>query len=161
VTARFLIDNCLTPSLVKLARDAGYEAMHLRDLKIENRKDWDLVPVIEEGGWTFVTNNAKDFRGPVAAAGSSGQYRRMPGHEGLVCLNGPREGMNIRMHTELFSAVLGHIGNLDDDPRGADLAGQVVEATIETADATGVEIRRYDLPEGTWDAPEGRHVYPR
>jgi hypothetical protein len=42
------------------------------DLKIENRKDWDLVPVIEEGGWTFVTNNAKDFRGPVAAAGSSG-----------------------------------------------------------------------------------------
>jgi hypothetical protein len=69
--------------------------------------------------------------------------------------------MNIRMHSELFSAVLRHIGNLDDDPRGADLAGQVVEATIETADATGVEIRRYDLPEGTWDAPEGRHVYPR
>ncbi len=118
MTARFLIDNCLTPALVKLARDAGYEAMHLRDLKLENREDWDLVPIIQEGGWTSVTNNAKDFRGSVAVAGSRGQYRRMPGHEGLVCLNGPREGTNIRMHGELFSAVLRHIGIVgEESPR--------------------------------------------
>jgi hypothetical protein len=161
VTTRFLIDNCLTTRLATVARETGYEAMHLRDLKLENRKDWDLVPIIRDGAWTLVTRNARDFRGPEHAPGTKGQYRRLPEHNGLVCLNGPPDGMDIRTQQELFRAVLAHLRNMSEDPRRDDLAAQVVEATIEDSQDLVIHFRRYDLPAGAWDAEEATFTSER
>lgn len=58
---RFLIDECLSPKLAELAWERDYEATHIARLGIEGTKDWDLVPLIEEGDWTFVTCNSVDF----------------------------------------------------------------------------------------------------
>lgn len=153
-TTRFLIDNCLTPSLAAMAREAGYEAMALRDLEKGGYKDWDLVPVIAEGRWTFVTKNSRDFRGAADQPGLKGQYTRLPEHEGLVCLNGP-VGMDLRMQKELFRTALDHLRG-KDDPRGDDLANQVLEVTLEAAEAEVVDVGRYDLPPGSWGQPEAR-----
>jgi len=46
---RLLIDECLSVELASLARERGYEASHLRDLGILQKKDWQLAPVIFEG----------------------------------------------------------------------------------------------------------------
>ena len=51
-----------------------YQASHLRDLDLLGRKDAELAPVIFEGDWCFVTKNARDFRGPDDAKGSTGEY---------------------------------------------------------------------------------------
>ena len=134
--------------------------MALRDLGIPHRKDWDLVPVIAEGRWTFVTRNARDFRGPQDRPGSRGQYVRLPEHEGLICLNGPTDGMDLRVQKELFRIALEHLAS-DEDPRGADLANQVLEITLGAADADTVEILRYDLPSGSWGVQELRSRTPR
>lgn len=62
--ARFLIDECLSVDLARLARERGFEANHLRDLGLTEKKDWELAPIIFHGDWCFVTKNARDFRGP-------------------------------------------------------------------------------------------------
>lgn len=160
VPTRFLVDSCLSVSLPELARSAGFEAMHLRDLGIKDLKDWDLTPFIAAGGWTFVTRNAKDFRGHKDAPGVKGPYRRLESHQGLICLNGP-VGMDLNMHCELFQAVLHHIADVEQDARGDDLAGQVLEATIDSADAAEIVLRRYDLPDGSWGAAEAKVAVAR
>ena len=133
----------------------------MRDLKLERRKDWDLVPIIGDGAWTLVTRNSRDFRGPKDEPGTKGQYRRLPEHNGLVCLNGPPDGMDIREQQELFRAVLAHLQNAAEDPRRDDLAGQVVEATIEDSQDLVIHLRRYDLPVGTWDAEDANFTRER
>ena len=59
---RFLIDECLHTSLVVVAREHGHEASHVNWLGLRGETDWGLMPRIIEGDFTFVTNNAKDFR---------------------------------------------------------------------------------------------------
>ena len=102
-------------------------------------KDWSLTPVILDGDWTFVTQNAVDFRGPPASPGSKGQYADVTIHAGLICLNGPSTGMDLDMMMELFEVAL---RALEQD---GDLVNQVLEVTLE-----GDEIRilRYILPRG-------------
>jgi Domain of unknown function (DUF5615) len=61
VTMKFLIDECLHTSLVQVAHAAGYVADHVNFLSLGGLKDWQLLPVIRERDFTFVTNNAPDF----------------------------------------------------------------------------------------------------
>ncbi len=89
--ARFLIDESLSVELAGLAWARGYQASHLRDLDLLGRKDEELAPVIFEGDRCFVTKNARDFRGPDDAKGSSGEYAGVDLHAGLVCIHGPPE----------------------------------------------------------------------
>ena len=103
-------------------------------------KDWELLPVILAGDWTFVTRNSVDFRGPAGAPGSKGEYRKAPIHAGLICLNGP-VGMDLDLQLALFEAA---IGSLSD---GEDLINQVLEATLDDVDAAEIRIVRYALPE--------------
>jgi len=60
-TLKFLIDECLHTSLVQVAHAAGYVADHVNYLSLGGLKDWQLLPVIREREFTFVTNNAADF----------------------------------------------------------------------------------------------------
>jgi hypothetical protein len=97
---KFLIDECLSPDLAKRARIRGHtESSHVVWLGRSGLKDWELKPLILGGDWTFVTRNSIDFRGPVAAPGSKGQYADVAIHAGLICLNGP-PGMDLFMQIE-------------------------------------------------------------
>jgi predicted nuclease of predicted toxin-antitoxin system len=134
---KFLVDECLSPELTRLAHTRGYgESSHVVWLGRAGLKDWDLKPVIIKNDWTFVTKNSVDFRGPAAKPGSKGQYADVAIHAGLVCLNGP-PGMDLEMQLELFEQAL------DELHANRDLVNQVLEITMEE---DALHIRRYQLP---------------
>ena len=58
---RFLIDECLHTSLVKVAHEAGYLCEHVNFLGLSGQKDWELMREVQAGEYTFVTNNRTDF----------------------------------------------------------------------------------------------------
>jgi hypothetical protein len=137
---KFLIDECLSPELALRARERGHAAStHVVWLGKGGWKDWNLKPLILDGDWTFVTQNAVDFRGPPASPGSQGAYADVAINAGLICLNGPATGMDLNIMGELFEVAL---HELEQD---GDLVNQVLEVNLE-----GDEIRilRYRLPEG-------------
>lgn len=134
---RLLVDECLSPELVKRAHERGYgQSSHVVWMKRGGRKDWELRDFIVDGDWTFVTKNSVDFRGPADNPGSKGQYAEVAVHAGLICLNGP-PGMDLDMQLELFDEAL------DELARNADLVNQVLEITLEDDD---IHIQRYLLP---------------
>ncbi|WP_316399266.1 DUF5615 family PIN-like protein [Bradyrhizobium sp. 33ap4] len=134
---KFLIDECLSPELAKLAIERGYgESSHIVWMKLSGRKDWELKTIIVDGDWTFVTKNSVDFRGPKDEPGTKGQYADVAIHAGLVCLNGST-GMDLDMQVELFEQAL---ADLEAD---ADLVNQVLEVTAEEED---LRVLRYALP---------------
>jgi len=142
---KFLIDECLSPELAQMAHDRGHgESSHVVWIGRGGIKDWDLLPVVLDGDWTFVTRNAYDFRGPPNAPGTAGQYQRAELHAGLICLNGP-DGMDLEMQRELFEVVL------DEIDQNRDLVNTVLEVTLEIASADEVLIDRYPLPENEED----------
>lgn len=92
---KFLVDECLSPKLTELAHERGYgESSHVVWLGRSGAKDWDLLPLIIDGDWTFVTRNSIDFRGAASRPGEKGQYARVDLHAGLVCLNGCQSASN-------------------------------------------------------------------
>ena len=74
---KFLIDECLHTSLVAIAIERGHEASHVNWLGLSGTTDWGLMPRIIAEDFTFVTNNAADFRA---------LYRRENLHAGLVII---------------------------------------------------------------------------
>ena len=137
---RLLIDECLSEELAKLARDRGHaEASHVRWIGKGGAKDWELIPDIFAGDWTFVTKNSWDFRGPRDMPGTSGEYANSDLHAGLVCLNGP-VGMDLDMQVELFAVAL------DDLEVLPDLVDQVLEVSLENEADAEMRVVRYALP---------------
>jgi len=135
---KFLIDECLSPELARMAIERGYgETSHIVWMKLGGLKDWELKPIILDGDWTFVTKNSVDFRGPKEKAGSKGQYADVAIHAGLICLNGP-PGMDLDMQIELFEQAL---AELDSD---VDLVNRVLEISLETDEE--LRVLRYSLP---------------
>ncbi|WP_390891058.1 DUF5615 family PIN-like protein [Rhizobium laguerreae] len=59
---KFLIDECLHTSLVAVAQHHGHDCFHVNWLGLSGETDWDLMPRIVAEDFTFVTNNARDFR---------------------------------------------------------------------------------------------------
>jgi hypothetical protein len=58
--------KCLSEELAKRGQALGHvESSHVRWIGKTGAKDWQLLPVILAGDWTFVTKNSVDFRGPV------------------------------------------------------------------------------------------------
>jgi len=137
---KFLVDECLSPDLVKIAVREGYFGSgHVVWLGLAGLKDWELKPIILVDDWTFVTKNSVDFRGPKDRPGTRGQYADVPIHAGLVCLNGP-PGMDLAMQTELFEVALAELATAPD------LVNQVLEITA--VDDEEIDVLRYALPEG-------------
>jgi len=137
--AKFLIDECLSPDLVEVAIAAGFpESSHVVWMGKAGWKDWELKHFILEGGWTFVTRNSADFRGPADNPGTKGQYADVALHAGLVCING-MDGMTSEVQCELFEAALAEIGDAER------FINEVIEVTLEELDGEYL-IERYDLP---------------
>jgi hypothetical protein len=140
---KFLVDECLSLELVRLARERGYgESTHVVWRGLQGKKDWQLKPFILDGDWTFVTRNSLDFRGPASAPGSRGQYADVTIHAGLVCLDGPDELMNIDLQLELFEQALQELA-ADDH-----LINHVLEITLDNNNE--LHILRYALPPSPW-----------
>jgi hypothetical protein len=136
---KLLIDECLSTELTKRAQQRGHDAAsHVTWIGKAGCKDWQLKPIILGGDWTFVTKNSVDFRGPMNAPGSRGQYADVAIHAGLICLNGP-PGMDLDLQLELFEVAL------DELDRDDDLLNQVLEVNLEDPEEE-IEIRRYRLP---------------
>lgn len=121
----FLIDECLHTSLVEVAVERGHEATHVNYRGLSGVQDWNLMAPIREGEFTFVTNNAKDFRR---------LYARERLHAGLVILipNVPPDEQR-----ELFDAALDDLGG------GVGLINEALEVGVVDG---GIQITRYELP---------------
>jgi predicted nuclease of predicted toxin-antitoxin system len=124
---KFLIDECLHTSLVEVAHAAGYVADHVNYLSLEGLKDWQLLPVIREREYTFVTNNSADF---LALLGKE------PLHPGIVIIV---PNVTPVLQRELFKAALDHIGERD-------LANSVVEVKYV---GERIVCSEYTLPKST------------
>jgi predicted nuclease of predicted toxin-antitoxin system len=122
---KFLIDECLHTTLVAVAQDHGHECFHVNWIGLSGEADWDLMPRTIEENFTFVTNNARDFRRP---------YTNEELHPGLVIIV-PQ--VVPALQRELFEAVLA-----DLEPN-EDLLNEVIEITLG---GEAAEITRYTLP---------------
>lgn len=121
----FLIDECLHTSLVEVAVACGHQGHHVTWLGLSGEADWDLMPRIVQGDFTFVTNNARDFRR---------LYARVPLHAGLIIVVPQATPARQRA---LFKALL---ESLDADEQ---LVNEVIEIELEDDDAV---LNRYELP---------------
>ncbi len=121
----FLIDECLHTSLVEVAVERGHQAVHVVYRGLGGVQDWSLMAPIREGEFTFVTNNAKDFRR---------LYAKQEIHAGLVILipNVPPS-----QQRALFDAAL------DDLAATPGLINQALEVGVVEG---AIQIVRYELP---------------
>jgi predicted nuclease of predicted toxin-antitoxin system len=123
---KFLIDDCLSPELVALARARGHsESTHVTWLGLRSRGDWAIARRAMNDGYVLVTNNTMDF---------SPLYRRASLHAGLVCLNVAPGLMSLDVQKRLFGLALGRLA--DDEP-----VNELLDITLE-ADGT-VRVERY------------------
>jgi hypothetical protein len=113
MTLKFLIDECLSPELVDLARSQGHVASTcLRDQGKLGLKDWQVIRFAVENDYTLVTNNSVDFRG-AGHGNPGGEHARLSIHAGLVCLNSARS-MDIDRQRDLFQLVLDELATYTD-----------------------------------------------
>ena len=122
---KFLIDECLSPTLATIARTQGFpESTHVTWIGLRSRQDWAIVRRAVDDGYVLVTNDRADF---------TSLMEHEPVHPGLVCVNVAHELMSLPVQQALFEHVLGRVAD--------DLAGQVLEVTLR-ANRT-VRVDRY------------------
>lgn len=121
---KFLIDERLHTTLLDAAKLHGHEATHVNWRGWSGMQDWNLMQPIRDEDFTFVTNNAKDFRK---------LYARADIHAGLIVIvpNAPPADQR-----RLFDAVLNALA-------GQTLLNEVVEISRDGGEA---RIARYPLP---------------
>ena len=124
---KFLIDECLSPKLVKIARDQGFvESQRVNWVGLQSREDWRIVRRAVEDDFVLVTNNTTDFK-------------ELVGHQeiraGLVCLTAKHPLMSLEVQCCLFELALTELD-----------AGEPVNEVIEVSlIAEGkFSINRYD-----------------
>ena len=123
---KFLIDECLHTTLVAVAQDHGHDCFHVNWLGLSGETDWDLMPRIVADDFTFVTNNARDFRK---------LYAKEELHAGLVIIV-PQVLPGLQR--ELFTAVLQELADAQE------IVNEVVEIALEDGE---IILTRYALPE--------------
>ena len=121
---KLLIDECLHTSLVTVATDRLYEAYHVAHLGMSGLKDHELMLRIQNEDFTFVTNNAVDFRR---------LFAKEQIHAGLVIIV-PNAVPAIQR--ALFESVLDYIGDRA-------LVNRAIEINL-IGDAS--EIKEYEIP---------------
>ncbi len=121
---KFLIDECMHTSLVEVANAEGHEAYHVAHIGMAGAKDGQIIQTVIAEDYTFVTNNAVDFRE---------LYRAEELHAGLIIVV-PQVRPEIQR--QLFHAALEELG-------ADELVNEVLE--IGLADEEAV-FDRYPMP---------------
>jgi predicted nuclease of predicted toxin-antitoxin system len=67
---RFLIDQGVSPMLASLIREAGHEAVHVRDVAMSEAKDTDIVAFAEQDDRIIITEDM-DFGGLLVPSGKT------------------------------------------------------------------------------------------
>jgi predicted nuclease of predicted toxin-antitoxin system len=119
---KFLIDECLSPALVTVANEAGYEAYHVAHRGWSGLTDAQLLAHLLDQDLTLVTNNGSDFRALLGAVEL---------HPGLIVI---LENVRRTEQVTRFRAALGAILGQDA------LTNRVVEVDGR------LEVMMYDLP---------------
>lgn len=123
--AKLLIDECLLTSLIELAHADGHAADHVNYLGLGSAKDWELMKLIQDQDYTFVTNNRSDFLA---------LYRGAALHAGLVVIV---PNVKPLLQRDLFQAVLSYIGRR-----------QLVNTVIEVdQQGSKIQCRQYRFPQ--------------
>ena len=126
---KYLIDECLSPELAKLAREHGYlESTHVSWLGLAGEPDWTIARKAVDDGYILVTLNTVDFR-PL--------YRRENLHAGLVGINTPPRVMDRALQTRLFILAMNEL-------EGQESYNAVLEIAVDVSRV--VTIERYPLP---------------
>lgn len=123
---RFLVDECLHTSLVRVAHQAGYEAYHVVHYGLQGVKDHELMKHIQQQEFVFVTNNASDFKK---------LFAREWIHSGLIVIV---PSISPQVQQALFKAALEEIKT--NEPINA-----VVEVRLERAH---IVIETFALSQG-------------
>jgi hypothetical protein len=137
MTYKFFIDECLSPELAGMAQDAGYQATCSRNQGLLGLKDWELIKVVVDQDYTFVTHNAHDFRGE-GTSNPGGLHARQEIHPGLVCLNA-HSPLDILRQRRLFAYALDELRERED------LINQALEVFED--EHGEVTISTYEIPE--------------
>ena len=130
----FLIDECLTPELARLAHWSGHLATSLRDRGWCGLPDREVIRRAVEGNFTLVTNNSVDFRGSNPPA-PGGLFALEELHAGLICLNSAMGPMRREVQKAAFAVAL--------DSLPGDLTNRAIEVT---AQHSGFVLVEYALP---------------
>jgi predicted nuclease of predicted toxin-antitoxin system len=121
---RLLVDECLSPALVREARQFDIDAYHLLHVGRAASQDWEVVAYAVAHDMILVTNNASDFRRLYAAQEL---------HPGLVILV-PNVGREMQL--QLFREALARLRDL----------GELVNRALEIdADEDALIQRVYQL----------------
>ncbi len=99
----FFIDECISPELVQCANDRGYLATHVIFRNLSGKEDHEILPIVVDNDFIFVTNNAKNFK-PL--------YAQLDVHGGLILLL-PSE-MVVEEQLRLFQLALDAIEAMTD-----------------------------------------------
>lgn len=111
------IDEDLSPSLVAVCHEAGYQATSVRDRGKLSTKDHALAEIVLDEGWVLVTNNAGDFLKLGASAGL---------HPGLVFI----ELGSAQQERDWLAAGIVHIesrASAGEEPTEQFMVNRVVE----------------------------------
>jgi predicted nuclease of predicted toxin-antitoxin system len=133
---RFLIDECLSPDLVQLAIDAGFECTCIRDRGLLGAQDRKILEFLLEEDFTLVTTNVADF---LALFGAEKL------HAGLVCLSFSTHHSNLEAQREFFQIAL--------EALGEDLVNQVLEVAEDAVGHVTVSMYEHAAPEDADSEP--------
>ena len=122
---KFLIDECLSTSLVAVAGKAGHDARHVAHIGKAGWKDWNLARYARESDFIIVTNNASDFRRLYAAE---------PLHAGLIILV---PGVGRILQQKLFQAAIDELAIIGEP------VNRVLEVNLDEEDAI---VTVYEFP---------------
>lgn len=126
---KFLIDECLSPVLARIARDRGFPlSTHVTWLGLRSKSDWVIVRRAVQDGYVLVTNNTADFTPLI---------HREDIHAGLICLKVAPGLMNQAVQEILFEVALDRLA-------GEEPINDVIEITL-TVDRS-IEIEQNTQP---------------
>ncbi len=127
---KFLIDECLSPTLATMARERGFEeSTCVLWLGMSGQGDHTVARRAVDDGYILVTHNTGDFL-PL--------YEQEDVHVGLVALNTAAGIMTLELQKRLFLLAL-------ETLQGEEHWNEVLEISV-AADLT-ITVDRYDLPE--------------
>ena len=123
---KFLIDECLSPALARIARERGFpESTHVTWIGMRSRQDWAIVRRAVADGYVVVTQDTADF---------TLLMEREPAHPGLLCMTVAHSLMSLDVQQALFAHALARIAD-------ADLTGQVVEIALAADRTVRIDTR--------------------
>ncbi len=128
----FLIDECLTPALVKIAKERGYFSRHVSRIKdLKGKSDRKVTRYALENDMIVVTNNLVDF---------DQIYRTRDAHPGLIFMSASGNLINRETHILMFENAL---EELEETP----ITNEVIHIHIDEDRNKDIQLtlKRYSL----------------